>query len=69
MSNFRVIGVYLGNSTFHLIAHDYAGRVVLRNKLTRPRLLQFLFIQEPTIIGMEVIGLLENVSQMVIKLN
>ena len=34
MSNFRVIGIDLGKSTFHLIAHDYAGREVLRKKLT-----------------------------------
>lgn len=56
MSNFRVIGIDLGKSTFHLIAHDYAGREVLRKKLTRPRLIQFLSIQEPTIIAMEACG-------------
>ncbi len=53
MSNVRVIGIDLGKSSFHLITHDCAGREVMRKKLTRPRLIQFLSIQEPTIIAME----------------
>lgn len=50
------IGIDLGKSTFHLVALDAAGRVALRRKLTKRRLIDLAATLPPTLIGMEACG-------------
>ena len=50
------IGIDLGKSTFHLVALDTAGRVALRRKLTKRKLIDLAATLPPTLIGMEACG-------------
>lgn len=56
MFNSKVIGIDLGKSSFHLIAHDAAGREQYRKRLTRSKLLEYLANIPSTIIAMESCG-------------
>lgn len=56
MFNIKVIGIDLGKSSFHLVAHDYAGREPYRKRLTRVKLLEHLANIPRTIIAMESCG-------------
>jgi len=50
------ISIDLGKSTFHLVALDTAGGVVLRRKLTKRKLIDLAATLPPTLIGMEACG-------------
>ncbi len=50
------IGIDLGKSTFHLVALDQAGQIVLRCKLTRRKLVDLTATLKSTLIGMEACG-------------
>ena len=50
------IGIDLGKSSFHLVALDRAGQIVLRRKLTRRKLVDLAATLSPTLIGMEACG-------------
>lgn len=52
----KVIGIDLGKSSFHLVAHDHAGREQYRKRLTRVKLLEHLANIPQTIIAMESCG-------------
>lgn len=52
----QVIGIDLGKSTFHLIGHDKAGHIILRKKLTRNKLTEFLSTLSPTLVAFEACG-------------
>lgn len=42
MFNIKVIGIDLGKSSFHIVAHDHAGREQYQKRLTRTKLLEHL---------------------------
>ena len=56
MSTIKVIGIDLGKSCFHLVAHDYNGREQFRKHLSRAKLIEFLAQTPATIIAMESCG-------------
>jgi transposase len=49
----KTLGIDLGKNSVHVAAMDAAGRVVLRRKLSRAKLLAWLSNQGPCLIGME----------------
>jgi len=50
------IGIDLGKTTFHLVALDAAGHVIIRRKLTKPKLVALMATLPPALIGMEACG-------------
>lgn len=52
----KVIGIDLGKSIFHLVAHDYRGQIVFRKKLSRQKLKEFLNNHPQTTIAFEACG-------------
>ncbi len=56
MSIIKTIGIDLGKSSFHLVAHDHAGREQYRKRFTRSKLLEHLVNIPPTMIAMESCG-------------
>jgi transposase len=48
-----VLGIDLSKNVFHLFGVDERGREVLRNKLTRAKLLAFMANLPPCRVGME----------------
>ena len=56
MSTIKVIGIDLGKSSFHLVAHDHAGQEQYRKRLTRVKLLEHFANIPQTIIAMESCG-------------
>ncbi|MCL1127878.1 IS110 family transposase, partial [Shewanella surugensis] len=56
MSTIKVIGIYLGKSSFHLIGHDHSGHEQYRKHLSRSKLIKFLSQAPATIIAMESCG-------------
>ena len=42
MQNVTLIGIDLGKHSFHVHCQDKAGKVLLRKKFTRTKLMQFL---------------------------
>ena len=56
MSTIKVIGIDLGKSSFHLVAHDYSGREQFRKHLSRVKLIEILSQTPATIIAMESCG-------------
>lgn len=56
MSIIKTIGIDLGKSSFHLVAHDNAGREQYRKRFTRSKLLEHLVNIPPTMIAMESCG-------------
>jgi transposase len=49
----RTLGIDIGKSTFHLAGLDERGHVVLRQKLTREKLMRSIANRPPCLIGME----------------
>ena len=47
------IGIDLGKTTFHLVALDERGQVVIRKKFSRPQLLAYTANLKASLIGME----------------
>ncbi len=47
------IGIDLGKTTFHLVALDATGHVIIRRKLTKPKLVALMATLPPALIGME----------------
>lgn len=56
MSTIKVIGIDLGKSSFHLVAHDHSGREQFRKHLSRVKLIEFLSQTPVTVIAMESCG-------------
>ena len=52
----QVIGIDLGKSNFHLVAHDRKGNTLFRKKFSRKQLLQFLYDTPLTTIAFEACG-------------
>jgi len=52
----QVIGIDLGKSNFHLVGHDHKGQVVLRKKLSRQQLVQFVQNTPVSTIAFEACG-------------
>jgi transposase len=52
----KVLGIDLGKQFFHIYAVDRRGKLVVRKKLNRKQLLNFLSNLEPCLIGMEACG-------------
>ncbi len=69
--NITTMGIDLAKNTFQLHGVDEHGRVVLRKKLTRSKLLGFLANLPPCLIGMEACGgshwWARQIEQLVIK--
>lgn len=51
-----VLGIDLGKQTFHVHGVDAQGESILRKKMTRTQLVEFLARLEPCLIGMEACG-------------
>lgn len=51
-----VLGIDLGKQAFHVHGVDARGEVILRKKMTRTKLAEFLARLEPCLIGMEACG-------------
>lgn len=47
------IGMDLGKNSFHLIGMDARGKVIVRQKLTRGRLEQYMATLQPCLVGVE----------------
>jgi len=47
------VGIDLGKTTFHLVALDTRGQVVVKKKFSRPQLLVYMANLEATLVGME----------------
>jgi transposase len=47
------VGIDLGKTTFHLVALDTRGQVVVKKKFSRPQLLVYMANVEATLVGME----------------
>ena len=47
------VGIDLGKTTFHLVALDERGQVVIRKKFSRPQLLAYTANLQSSLIGME----------------
>ncbi|MGB1309895.1 MAG: IS110 family transposase, partial [Leucothrix sp.] len=56
MMSIKVIGIDLGKSVFHLVAHDYRGQIEFRKKLSRQKLKEFLSNHPLTTIAFEACG-------------
>lgn len=54
--NIKALGIDLAKSVFHLCGMDKQGKVVLRRRLSRGKLLEFLANVPPCLIGMEACG-------------
>src|SRR3954462_6820157 len=52
----RTIGIDLSKTTFHVLALDGLGQVVVRKKFSRKQLLVFTAKLSPVVIGMEACG-------------
>ena len=52
----QVIGIDLGKSNFHLVAHDPKGQAILRKKLSRQQLVQFVQNTPASTIAFEACG-------------
>lgn len=52
----QVIGIDLGKSNFHLVGHDHKGQAVLRKKLSRQQLVQFVQNTPVSTIAFEACG-------------
>ncbi len=52
----NVLGIDLGKSSFHLLGVDEYGKVVLRQKMTRRKLREFMVNLPPCLVGMEDCG-------------
>ncbi|WP_422466931.1 IS110 family transposase, partial [Endozoicomonas sp. ALC013] len=51
-----VLGIDIGKNNFHLFGVDEKGRKVIRKKLSRKNLLEYVANLEPCIIAMEACG-------------
>ena len=51
--NIRVVGIDVGKTVFHVVGMDGHGKVILKNRLSRPQLLKRLVNLPPCLIGME----------------
>ena len=49
----KVIGIDLGKSVFHLVAHDHRGQIQFRKKFSRSKLKEFLANHTITTIAFE----------------
>ena len=49
----KTVGIDIGKSWFHLVACNRAGKPVVRHKLNRSKLAQFIANLPPCLIGME----------------
>lgn len=49
----KTLGIDIGKSTFHLVGLDERGHPVLKQKLTREKLMRFIVNLPPCLIGME----------------
>ena len=49
----RSVGIDLGKTTFHLVALNAAGKVLLRKKFTQKQLVTFTANMQISLIGME----------------
>lgn len=47
------VGIDLGKTTFHLVALDTRGKVVVKKKFSRPQLLVYMANLQATLVGME----------------
>ncbi|PSW43061.1 IS110 family transposase, partial [Photobacterium leiognathi subsp. mandapamensis] len=56
MSTIHILGIDLGKHCFHAVAHNFAGKEVLRKKYNRSQLLKFLANLETTTIAFEACG-------------
>jgi transposase len=56
MTSIHILGIDLGKNCFHVVAHNYSGKEVLRKKYSRNQLLSFLAKLESTTIAFEACG-------------
>lgn len=56
MTSIHILGIDLGKHCFHVVAHNYSGKEVLRKKYSRNQLLSFLAKLESTTIAFEACG-------------
>jgi transposase len=49
----RTIGIDLGKSTFHLVGLNDQGAIVVKKRLSRPQLFQFMVNVPASLVGME----------------
>ena len=56
MKNIKVLGIDLAKNVFQLHGTDAKGKCVLRKRLNRPKLIEFLANLPPCIIGIEACG-------------
>lgn len=56
MKNIKVLGIDLAKNVFQLHGNDAKGKCVLRKRLTRAKLIEFVSNLSPTIIGIEACG-------------
>ncbi|WP_321463588.1 IS110 family transposase [uncultured Vibrio sp.] len=56
MSSIYILGIDLGKHSFHVVAHNFSGKEVLRRKYNRTQLLSFLATLETTTIAFEACG-------------
>jgi transposase len=56
MSSIKVLGIDLGKSSFHLIGRDSHEQNILRKKLTRSDLLEYIAQLPPCIVAFEACG-------------
>ena len=52
----RSVGIDLGKTTFHLVALDYNGNVILKKKFTQRQLITFTANLQTSLIRMEACG-------------
>ncbi|MGL9751238.1 MAG: IS110 family transposase, partial [Symbiopectobacterium sp.] len=53
MENVTLIGIDLGKHSFHIHCQDKSGKALLRKKLTRTKLMQFLTTCPSSVVVME----------------
>lgn len=58
MKNIKVLGIDLAKNVFQIHGTDAKGRCVLRKRLNRPKLMEFIANLPPCIIGIEASGAL-----------
>lgn len=56
MSTIKVLGIDLGNSTFHLIGRDQRDQNILRKKFSRAKVIEFIAQLPPCLIAFEACG-------------
>lgn len=56
MNDITVIGIDLAKNYFQLHGTNAAGKVVLKKRLTRHKLIHFMALLPPCLIGMEACG-------------